>query len=97
MKRINKNKFIEDLKKDFSNFEIQTRNKNNYMIIIEGNTYYESVVEFMPATQEHLYTVYINTNGNEFLNSYLVDYFKNLNLDKNYIVADRLNNIDYVC
>ena len=97
MKRINKNKFIEDFKKDFSNFKIQTRNKNNYMLIIENDTYYESVLEFIPATQEHLYTVYINTNGNEFLNNYLVDYFKNLNLDKNYVVADRLNNIDYVC
>lgn len=97
MKRINKNKFIEDFKKDFNNFEIQTRNKNNYMIIIESSTYYESIVEFIPATQEHLYTVYINTNGNDFLNNYLVDYFKNLNLDKNYVVADRLNNIDYVC
>lgn len=97
MKRINKNKFIEDFKKEFNNFEIKTRNKNNYMLIIENGTYYESILEFIPATQEHLYTVYINTNGNEFLNNYLVDYFKNLNLDKNYIVADRLNNIDYIC
>lgn len=96
MKRINKNKFIEDFKKDFSNFEIQTRNKNNYMLIIENDTYYESVLEFIPATQEHLYTIYINTS-NKILNDYLVNYFKNLNLDKNYVVADRLNNIDYVC
>ena len=97
MKNINKNKFIEDFKKDFDNFEVQTRNKNNYMLLIESETYFESVIEFIPATKNSLYTVYINTNGNEFLNNYLVDYFKNLKLDKNYIVADRLNNIDYVC
>lgn len=96
MKRINKNKFIEDFKKEFNDFQIKTYSKNNYMLIIENSTHYESVLEFIPATQEHLYTVYINTS-NKILNDYLVNYFKNLNLDKNYVVADRLNNIDYVC
>lgn len=100
MKKINKKKFIEDFKKDFEGvYNIQTRymNNNNTMLIIDSEKYFESVIEFIPATKNTLYTIYINCNGNDFLNNWLVDYFKNIPLEKNYVVADRLNNIDYMC
>ena len=94
---MNKTKFIEQLKKDFPRFSI-TQNKYKTILLLTNLDDYtqESKIQFIPAGK-YLYTIYINTTGNEFLNNYLVDYFKNLKLNKNYIVADRMNNIDYVC
>lgn len=97
MKTINKTKFIEDFKKDFKDFSI-TYNKYKTILLLTNlkDITQEALIQFLPAGKT-LYTVYINTNGSEFLNNYIVDYFKNLKLNKNYIVADRYNNIDYIC
>lgn len=97
MKTINKTKFIETFYKDFPRFSIMCNKYKTTLLLTNLDDYMqESVIQFLPAGK-YLYTIYINTGGSEFLNNYLVDYFKNLKLDKNYIVADRMNNIDYVC
>ena len=65
---------------------------NNLMFFVDNEKCEQVTIEFI-SDKRYLVTIYVNAD-NKVVNDYITNYFANLPLDKNYVIADRLNNVE---
>lgn len=96
MKRINKKDFKQEFLNNFSNYkEWQPMKEVKNAIFFVDEEYNKQItIEFI-SSRKYLYTIYINADEKE-TNDFIVDYFKNIKLDKNYCIHNVLDNEDII-
>ncbi len=98
MKRINRKQFKKEFLEKFADYKevsFSTISNKNMLFFANNKDCEQITIEFIPQGK-YLYTIYINAD-NKDVNNYIINYFQNLQLNKNYIIADRLNNVEIFC
>ena len=98
MKRIDRKKFKQEFLSKFTNYEeasFNTIDTKNMIFFVDREHYKQITMEFISSTR-YLYTIYVNADEKE-CNDFIVDYFKNIDLDKNYCIHSALTNEDIIC
>lgn len=97
-KRINRKLFKEEFLKNFSNYnelKFDSLKNNNIMFFADMEKCKQVTIEFI-SSKKYLYTIYVNADD-KAVNDYIINYFKGLKLNKKYVIADRLNNVEVFC
>lgn len=95
MKRINRKLFKKEFLENFSNYKeakFYSMNNKNIMFFVDNEKCEQVTIEFI-SDKRYLFTIYVNAD-NKVVNDYITNYFANLPLGKNYVIADRLNNVE---
>lgn len=95
MKRINRKLFKKEFLENFPNYKeakFYSINNKNIMFFVDNEKCEQVTIEFI-SDKRYLFTIYVNAD-NKVVNDYITNYFANLPLSKNYVIADRLNNVE---
>ena len=98
MNKINRKQFKKDFLERFNNYKevhFQGINNKNILYFADDEKCEQVTIEFI-SSKRYLYTIYVNADNKE-VNDYIINYFKGLKLNRNYIIADRLNNVEVFC
>lgn len=95
MKRINRKQFKKDFLETFNNYKeifFSSISNKNIIFFVDDEKCEQVTIEFI-SDKRYLFTIYVNAD-NKVVNDYITNYFANLPLDKNYVIVDRLNNVE---
>lgn len=95
MKRIDRRKLENDLLRDFPSLKKDRLEHKNCLSYRDKDYGYSVFIEFIPKGR-YLRCFYFNT-GNELVDMWLENYFKNIDLDDNYEIHSSLRNQSWVC
>lgn len=97
MKRINRKEFINTFLNKYNNYKqifFDIKGTQNSIFFVDEENYKQITIEFI-SSKNYLFTIYVNCDNKEE-NNFIIDYFKNIDLDKNYCIHNVLDNEDYI-